>query len=223
MWRSVIAPILPAWSPPGRRAGAMMLLEGSYTAATLPAYFDGATGQWSGTANITPGVTGTLSVANGGTGATTLTGALIGNGTAAFTTATWGNPTNQALAATVTFTAGAAPSGATNNTYNWTQIGHLVTYQFTLRYASAGTTVTVVTIALPSDMPNPVEQSGLTAGSNNLAPLTIRATNGTSGTATNGSGGSLRRNAGDTAYEFNATITSGTYSTFIIFGSYFTA
>ena len=185
-------------------------------ASTSSASFDG-------TANITPGVTGTLSVANGGTGATTLTGALIGNGTAAFTTATWGNPTNQALAATVTFTAGAAPSGATNNTYNWTQIGHLVTYQFTLCYASAGTTVTVVTIALPSDMPNPVEQSGLTAGSDNLAPLTMRATNGTSGATTNGSSGSLRRNAGDTAYEFNARIASGTYSTFIIFGSYFTA
>ena len=98
-----------------------------------------------------------------------------------------------------------------------------MTYQFTLRYASAGTTVTAVTIALPSDMPNPVEQSGLTAGSDNLAPLTIRATNGTSGNTTNGSFGSLRRNAGDTAYEFNAGITSGTYSTFIIFGSYFTA
>ena len=118
-------------------------------------------------------------------------------------------------------TAGAAPSGATNNTYNWTRIGNLVTYQFTLRYASAGTTVTAVSIALPSDMPNPVEQSGLTAGSDNLAPLTIRATNGTSGTSTNGSGGSLRRNAGDTAYEFNATIASGTYSVFMIFGSYF--
>ena len=111
--------------------------------------------------------------------------------------------------------------GATNNTYNWTQIGNLVTYQFTLKYATPGTTVTAVNIALPSDMPSPVEQSGLTAGSDNLAPLTIRATNGTSGTSTNGSGGSLRRNAGDTVYEFNATIASGTYSTFIIFGSYF--
>lgn len=136
---------------------------------------------------------------------------------------TLNNPTNQSLAATVTFTAGAAPSGATNNTYNWTQIGNLVTYQFTLRYASAGTTVTAVNIALPSDMPNPVEQSGLTAASDNLAPLTMRATNGRSGTSTNGSSGSLRRNAGDTAYEFNAAIASGTYSVFMIFGTYFTA
>jgi hypothetical protein len=153
--------------------------------------------------------------------------ALLDDADAAAQRATLGithnNPGSQSLAATVTFTAGAAPSGATNNTYNWTQIGNFVTYQFTLRYASAGTTVTAVTIAFPGDMPAPLEQSGLTAASDNLAPLTIRATNGRSGTSTNGSSGSLRRNAGDTAYEFNATIASGTYSVFMIFGTYFTA
>lgn len=43
-----------------------------------------------GTAAITPGVTGTLPVGNGGTGATTLTGLLKGNGTAAFSAAAAG-------------------------------------------------------------------------------------------------------------------------------------
>jgi hypothetical protein len=38
--------------------------------------------------NLTTQVTGTLPVANGGTGATTLTGVVIGNGTSAFTTVT---------------------------------------------------------------------------------------------------------------------------------------
>jgi len=38
--------------------------------------------------NLTSQVTGTLPVANGGTGATTLTGVIIGNGTSAFTTVT---------------------------------------------------------------------------------------------------------------------------------------
>jgi hypothetical protein len=51
--------------------------------STSSATFDGS-------ANITPGVTGTLAVGNGGTGATTLTGLVKGNGTSALTTATAG-------------------------------------------------------------------------------------------------------------------------------------
>ena len=43
-----------------------------------------------GSVNLATGVTGTLPVANGGTGATTLTGVLKGNGTSAFTAATAG-------------------------------------------------------------------------------------------------------------------------------------
>lgn len=43
-----------------------------------------------GTISLTSQVTGTLPVANGGTGATTLTGVLKGNGTSAFTAATAG-------------------------------------------------------------------------------------------------------------------------------------
>ena len=49
-----------------------------------------ATASFDGSANATPGVTGTLAVGNGGTGATTLTGILKGNGTSAFTAATAG-------------------------------------------------------------------------------------------------------------------------------------
>lgn len=43
---------------------------------------------FNGSANNTHGVTGTLAVANGGSGATTLTGLVLGNGTSAFTTVT---------------------------------------------------------------------------------------------------------------------------------------
>lgn len=45
---------------------------------------------FNGSANITPGVTGTLPVGNGGTGATTLTGLVKGNGTSAMSAATAG-------------------------------------------------------------------------------------------------------------------------------------
>jgi len=57
---------------------------------TLP-IANGGTGTTSTTfANLTTNVTGTLPVGNGGTGAATLTGVLKGNGTSAFTAATSG-------------------------------------------------------------------------------------------------------------------------------------
>lgn len=49
-----------------------------------------ATASFNGSANVTPGVTGTLPVANGGTGVATLTGIVKGTGTTAFTSATAG-------------------------------------------------------------------------------------------------------------------------------------
>ena len=49
-----------------------------------------ASASFNGSANITPGVTGTLPVSNGGTGATTLTGLVKGNGTSAMSAAVAG-------------------------------------------------------------------------------------------------------------------------------------
>lgn len=51
---------------------------------------NGSLKQTLGSINLSSGVTGTLAVANGGSGATTLTGVLKGNGTSAFTAATAG-------------------------------------------------------------------------------------------------------------------------------------
>lgn len=78
-------------------------------------YYDGTNCYWnigqgygtaatSGTTNLASGVTGTLPVANGGTGATTLTGLVKGNGTSALTAATAGTdyltPTGSAASLT---------------------------------------------------------------------------------------------------------------------------
>lgn len=49
-----------------------------------------ASASFNGSADITPGVTGTLPVSNGGTGATTLTGLVKGNGTSAMSVAVAG-------------------------------------------------------------------------------------------------------------------------------------
>lgn len=66
-----------------------------------------------GSVNLATQVSGTLPVANGGTGATTLTGVLKGNGTSAFTAATAGTD-YVAPATATTFTATQTFSGSTS-------------------------------------------------------------------------------------------------------------
>lgn len=68
----------------------------------------------------------------------------------------------QTYTGTIAF-GGTAPSGATNHTYNFTQVGNLVTLNVTLIYATAGTSVTTITLPLPADCPAPKEQTGLGA------------------------------------------------------------
>ncbi|MEY4380833.1 MAG: hypothetical protein RJA92_213 [Bacteroidota bacterium] len=89
-------------------------------------YYDGTNcfwniGQGYGTAaastatNLATGVTGTLTVANGGTGATTLTGLIKGNGTSAMTAATAGTDYQAPIVLTTTGTGAATLSGTTLN------------------------------------------------------------------------------------------------------------
>jgi hypothetical protein len=89
-------------------------------------YYDGTNCYWnigqgygsaavSSTPNLTSGVTGTLPVANGGTGATTLTGLVKGNGTSAMTAAVAGTDYQAPLTLTTTGTGAATLSGTTLN------------------------------------------------------------------------------------------------------------
>jgi hypothetical protein len=89
-------------------------------------YFDGTNyfwnvGQGYGTAatgsttNLASSVTGTLPVANGGTGAATLSGLVKGNGTGAMTAATAGTDYQAPLTLTTTGTGAASLSGTTLN------------------------------------------------------------------------------------------------------------
>jgi hypothetical protein len=99
-------------------------------------YYDGTNCYWnigqgygiasssSSTANLATGVTGTLSVANGGTGATTLTGYVIGTGTTSMTasaTIPVADVTGAAPLASPTFTGTPAAPTATAGT-NTTQV-----------------------------------------------------------------------------------------------------
>jgi hypothetical protein len=94
-----------------------------------------------GTISLTSQVTGTLPVGNGGTGATTLTGVLKGNGTSAFTAATAGTDYVAPGTAT-TFTA--------DQTFNSTRLklaGSTSGTATIVPQAAAGT----VTMTLPTD------------------------------------------------------------------------
>jgi hypothetical protein len=78
------------------------------------------------------------------------------------TSVTYKDVAVQTLSGGITWT-GTAPSGTTNHSYRWSQIGKLVTFNATLIYGTAGATNTQVTIALPSDLPTPESPTGLTA------------------------------------------------------------
>jgi hypothetical protein len=89
-------------------------------------YYDGTNCYWnigqgygtastSSLANLATGVTGTLAVANGGTGVTTLTGLVKGNGTNVMTAAGAGTDYQAPLTLTTTGTGAATISGTTLN------------------------------------------------------------------------------------------------------------
>jgi hypothetical protein len=89
--------------------------------------------------NLATGVTGTLAVGNGGTGATTLTGVLKGNGTSAFTAS------NVNLASEVTGTLPVANGGTGQTTYTDGQllIGNTTGNTLTKATLTAGTGISI--------------------------------------------------------------------------------
>jgi hypothetical protein len=56
------------------------------------------------------------------------------------------------------------PSGTTKHSYQWTQVGKMVTVRFNLSYQTAGAGQTTCTILFPSDLPAPRLPNGFTTG-----------------------------------------------------------
>lgn len=144
----------------------------------------------------------------------------LGLGTAALLTGVEG--TEAAYTGTPSWTAGAAPSGASSLRQFYTRIGNLVTFQISLTYATAGTTVTAFTWTFPSEFPTPAIPTGFTGANAKLYPLIGRAVSTPTGTLTS-SVPILVRNAADNGFDISATVASGTYRSFIVSGSYFTS
>lgn len=105
-----------------------------------------------------------------------LSGLLKGNGTGAPTAAVADvdyMPANkiidagqQTLASTISWTGTTAPSGTTNHTYQWTQVGKMVTVRFSLAYSVSGTALTEVLVDFPSDLPAPATVTGIAVTNN---------------------------------------------------------
>ena len=140
-------------------------------------YYDGTNCYWnigqgygtaatSGSTNLATNVSGTLPVANGGTGATTLTGLIKGNGTNAMTAATAGT---DYLAPT-----GSAASLTNFPTFNQNTTGTAANVSGTVAVANGGTGATTLTGIVKGNGTGVM--TAAIAGTDYQAPITLTTT-----------------------------------------------
>ena len=110
---------------------------------------------------ITPsgsGATRTLTIASTGGSSTQGAYTVLANNTSSTATPTeqvFKNVSEQTYSGKIVVTATTAPSGATNHTYRWQQIGKQVTLVMNINYATSGAAVTSIACELPTDLPTP--------------------------------------------------------------------
>lgn len=134
--------------------------------------------------------------------------------------------TEAAYGGTITWTAGTAPSGASNLRQFFTRVGNMVTWQISLQYASAGSTVTNLSLTFPTQFPTPVIPAGWTGANARIAggdPLRLLTSITSSVLVSNAL--CISRNAADNGFVIAPTtgFSSGSYAAFILSGQYFTA
>lgn len=142
-----------------------------------------------------------------------------GNGTAQ----TFRDSTQKAYTGTITWTGTTAPSGSTNHSYQWSQIGKIVFLRINLDYATVGSALTQVIMTLPSDCPAPVVPTNV--GATHIIVYASGALSGgkTLSTPTTISPGfaGLRVNAAGTGYELIVNRNSSAYQYAYITVQYF--
>lgn len=152
-----------------------LVTSGVTTLSSLTSVGTIGTGTWQG--SVIAGQYGGTGVANTGKTITVSGNTTIGSSTNTVAFATSGNtsvtlPTSGTLAtyaevkdadisgvSTIAFTAGVAPTTLTGR-YSWCRISNIVFCNIRLEYGSAGSTVTAVTVTIPSDMPTPAGFTG---------------------------------------------------------------
>ena len=146
------------------------------------------------------------------------------NATADATETTYRNKGIATYTSGIVFTATTSPSGTTNHSYNWIQIGNLVTLNINLLFSTTGGSVQNVSMTLPTDCPTPLIQTGMPTSA--LTKHYIgsgRMTSGVSSQSTNPSPEcNLRKNAANTGFEIYLQQTAGSFSLFQVTIQYFT-
>ena len=126
----------------------------------------------------------------------------------------------KAYTGTIVWTGTTAPSGTTNHSYQWSQIGKLVTLRINLDYSVAGAALTQVLMNLPSDCPTPVVPTN--AGATHVIVYGSGAINGAKTAATSSTSyAALRVNAANNGYELIVNRGSSAYQYAFINIQYF--
>jgi hypothetical protein len=117
---------------------------------------------------------------------------------------------------------GTPPSGTQNHQYRWNRIGNLVNLYISLVYSTAGANNTQVTIAFPTDLPDPFRPTGLTAANEMLYSGSSIVTTSNTTVITTARTCMIRRNTANTGFDVIATAPTGAQKLVIINIQYFT-
>ena len=126
----------------------------------------------------------------------------------------------QVYTGSIAWTGTAAPSGSTNHTYRWSQVGKTVNLNITLVYTGPGNAVSTVTTALPADCPTPYVPSGQSGAGALISVVSAHLTTTTT-IGANVARGGLRINPTNNGYELSATATAAGYKVLVTSVQYF--
>ena len=195
-------------------------------------YFDGTSCYWNigqgygaaattGTTNLATSVNGTLAVANGGTGANSLTGLVKGNGSSALTAAVAGIDYQAPLTLTTSGTGAATLSGTTLNIPTVTAVTSTdaSTLTGTVVIAKGGTGATTATAALTNlgaaPIASPTFTGSVTAPIYASTPQTLTFGSPISWNPANGLNAKVTL-TGNGTLSFSAAPASGSYGTLVV-------
>ena len=195
-------------------------------------YFDGISCYWNigqgygaaattGTTNLATSVNGTLAVANGGTGANSLTGLVKGNGSSALTAAVAGTDYQAPLTLTTSGTGAATLSGTTLNIPTVTAVTSTdaSTLTGTVAIAKGGTGATTATAALTNlgaaPIASPTFTGSVTAPIYASTPQTLTFGSPISWNPANGLNAKVTL-TGNGTLSFSAAPASGSYGTLVV-------